>query len=459
MKSLNCKQLKFLTDEISSKIRNNHISSITVVNSTDIIFGFSFYRCEKLLVSINHTNPFMCLIKTDLSLSTQQCKLNEALRNNAKDSFLTNINTINNDRIVVVSIQFSDEMHIKHNAKMIIELIPHHPNLIIVNEDNVIMFANHYTSLTSKRVILKNYNYSEPSNTNKYEADYLIPEIFFTNAQSYISEMISIRTNEQFKSLKTLIQKQLKTATRKQEVLEAEIDNAKLKLSYKEHADYLSAFRQDTTEINKYLSVHNLSFDPILSINDNIDKFYSIYKKSKKTILYNTDQIQLNEKEILKLKDELLLFVNNDTNGLIELSNQKLKTKLKPINPINQNVPFYINIKDGKIYYGKNADQNDFVSFKIAKNKDIFFHIKDYSGSHVILSKDTPSNEDILLCAELAIYLSKKEIGEVNYTRVCEIKKGPKPGLVILSSYKSIVIKIIHNETKQLLKESKRFSS
>ena len=58
--------------------------------------------------------------------------------------------------------------------------------------------------------------------------------------------------------------------------------------------------------------------------------------------------------------------------------------------------------------FGRNAEQNQHLSFKIAHDEDTFLHIHDYSGAHVIIFKQNPNEEELLIGAELAIYLSKK---------------------------------------------------
>ena len=95
------------------------------------------------------------------------------------------------------------------------------------------------------------------------------------------------------------------------------------------------------------------------------------------------------------------------------------------------------------INVGKNNKQNDYVTLKIARSTDIWFHTKLIHGSHVIVKTtdaETVPDNTYLEAAALAAYYSKGRGGEnipVDYTEVKNVKKpsGAKPGMVIYVSY------------------------
>ena len=85
---------------------------------------------------------------------------------------------------------------------------------------------------------------------------------------------------------------------------------------------------------------------------------------------------------------------------------------------------------------GKNNTQNDYLTHRVADKRDIWFHVKDIPGSHVILvtGGEEPSSEDYTEAAQIAAYFSKAGAASVavDYTEVRNIKKpqGSKPGFV-----------------------------
>ena len=122
-------------------------------------------------------------------------------------------------------------------------------------------------------------------------------------------------------------------------------------------------------------------------------------------------------------------------------------------------LPFYIKVGDTAIGFGKNSRQNDYLSFKKARKNDMFLHINEFSGSHVVIFNDQPNNEEILTAAEICLILSNKTVGDVQFCQVKEIKKGTDQGKVQLNSYKLITLNKIRSDTYNLLLHQKRFDN
>ena len=99
------------------------------------------------------------------------------------------------------------------------------------------------------------------------------------------------------------------------------------------------------------------------------------------------------------------------------------------------------------ILVGRNNRQNDYVTFKAAVRRDIWFHIRLLPGSHVIL-KETgwpPAEEDIEEAAFLAAYFSKgreSSVADVDYTEVRHVRRRPggKPGQVFYENYETVTV-------------------
>ena len=142
----------------------------------------------------------------------------------------------------------------------------------------------------------------------------------------------------------------------------------------------------------------------------------------------------MNEDDIMELAT--LLFPNKFKLG----NKKKIETKLGEVT-----------VEGTRIFYGKNAKQNELLTFKKANKTDLFLHIKDEHGSHIVIASPNPSNEVILTGCEIALLLSGKEEGEIQATQVKNIKKGSFQGQAILTSYESYIIKSVRPKTKKLL--------
>ncbi len=111
-----------------------------------------------------------------------------------------------------------------------------------------------------------------------------------------------------------------------------------------------------------------------------------------------------------------------------------------------------IEFKEYTIYIGKNNIQNDYISLKLAKPNDIWFHTQKIHGSHILLRNPENSElsdlpEDVLYkCACLAKENSKATLAKnvsVDYCFARYVKKvsGAKPGMVIYTNFKTIIVK------------------
>lgn len=101
---------------------------------------------------------------------------------------------------------------------------------------------------------------------------------------------------------------------------------------------------------------------------------------------------------------------------------------------------------DLEIWVGRNDQSNDLLSTRLARGKDLFFHLDGAPGSHVVLrtgGRNDPPSEAILDACELAVHFSKAKKATRADVHVVPIKnvrkpKGAKPGLVTVHGGKTI---------------------
>jgi len=102
-----------------------------------------------------------------------------------------------------------------------------------------------------------------------------------------------------------------------------------------------------------------------------------------------------------------------------------------------------------EILVGRNNKENDYITFKLARPDDLWFHAQDVPGSHVLLrrkdKRTEPSSSDIREAAQVAAYYSKargEKKAAVVYTQAKHVRKPKKarPGLALVEREKSIVV-------------------
>lgn len=186
---------------------------------------------------------------------------------------------------------------------------------------------------------------------------------------------------------------------------------------------------------------------------ENAKKYFKKYNKLKNASSIVKEQKVELEKEINYLESivyEIEISTCIEDIDLIyeeiksSFSNNK-KQKLKVKENTNTYAPISYSIDGFKVLIGRNNKQNDELTFKIANSNDIWFHVKDFHGSHVILftNGEAPSQGIINKCAALAAFYSKATNSSnvpVDYTFVKNVKKykNAKPGMVIYTSQETV---------------------
>ena len=103
--------------------------------------------------------------------------------------------------------------------------------------------------------------------------------------------------------------------------------------------------------------------------------------------------------------------------------------------------------RDGlEIWVGRNDDGNDFLTTRLARGNDLFFHLDGAPGSHVVLrtgGRGDPPQESVLDACELAVHFSKARKAanaEVHVVPIKQVSKprGAKPGLVWVTGGRSV---------------------
>ncbi len=121
-----------------------------------------------------------------------------------------------------------------------------------------------------------------------------------------------------------------------------------------------------------------------------------------------------------------------------KLAGRKLPARLTPRR--------YRSAADLEIWVGRSDAGNDFLTTRLARGNDLFFHLDGAPGSHVVLRTEgrrDPPSEALLDACELAVHFSKARNATRADVHVVPIKnvrkpKGAKPGLVTVHGGRTI---------------------
>ena len=450
---INLALLRKINDDINKNVKDNFITNVVVINSSDILFSFSFNSKKKLLVSLNHNSPFIGFIDSGYSAHTELGQLNDNLRKYLKSAYLVQSEILNDDRVLTITLHKSDDFYEKQTYYL--------NNIILLDKDNKVIFAKHYSDLSSTHVVVRGLPYEEIKKSQilkESECDY---EKYQEELNHYILEMDNKKSKEKALPLYNHLKTKLKSLNRKLGVLEKEVEEAKKAEAYLVHGQMLLTLQNDKEELESYLEDNGLVLDESKSISDNANIYFNKYKKSKRTIENDSREIEIAKKDSEEIKHILEIFDYYSDEEIYELYEKYLPSKLnsKKKVKIDYKEPYYVELGKTKIAFGKNKDQNDYLTFKKASKDYTFVHIANYHGSHVVIFNDNPSKDELLLASEIALLLSNKEDGEVQVSKIKDLKKGQVKGEVILSNYESFTIHEVRESTKLLLKEQKRFKA
>ena len=258
------------------------------------------------------------------------------------------------------------------------------------------------------------------------------------------------------------VRRELKHQTQKLPRLLHEYDDALDCGKWKTYGDLLYIHQiRDTQgltsiELEDYESgqMIRVPLDPKLDGTRNAQKCYGRYQKYRKGQVYLKEQIAICEAEInyfeglIEMLDQADFSVAEGIReelvkgGYLSADAGKKRRRKK-----NDDAPSFqeITFNGIRISYGRNNLQNDSLTFHHSRKTDLWFHAKDYHGSHVVVHDPRPEEDVIRLAAEIAAYFSKGRDSSsvpVNYCPIAQLKKipGAKPGMVQIGSYHTIYI-------------------
>lgn len=189
----------------------------------------------------------------------------------------------------------------------------------------------------------------------------------------------------------------------------------------------------------------SVKLNPNLSPQANAERYYKKARNRRIEIKNITRHILDREDQVKTWREQIKKLENiRNFKALKQLSIEPEKAKGQ------EEMPFQMfEFQDYEIMVGKNAAKNDLLTFKYAKRDDLFLHVKDAPGSHVVVRKKSGQNipaQVIEKAAELAARYSKRSgesLVSVLYTPkkyVRKAKGGPK-GAVIVEREKILLVK------------------
>ncbi|TCI72361.1 fibronectin/fibrinogen-binding protein [Exiguobacterium sp. SH0S7] len=516
-----------------------------------------------LLVSANAMYARLQLTDTPIKNPQEPPMFCMMLRKHIEGGFITAIEQVGRDRVIVFSIRSRNELGDEENKRVYVELMGRHSNVVLTNEDGKILDAikhlppsqNTYRTimpgseyilppaqeksdpLTEREAGLKRIDWNAGMLDKQLVAHFsgmspqIAQEIMHraktpnrTNLEAafdsvmadldgaYVFQQLAsgkerfspialtsgdIVSEERYDSSREVLdrfyyEKANRDRVKQQahdveRLLKSELERNQLKrkrlledMKATERSDELQKYGELLTtylfQLEKGMKVAHvvdyydedgamidIPLDPLKTPNENAQRYYKKYNKLKVAKIEVQKQIELNETEISYLetlvaqldvaapRDIVEIREELAEGGYIRQKRQKKKQTAKVA------LEGYTSSTGIEFYVGKNNTQNDHLTFKFARRDEIWLHVKDIPGSHVIIRSTEPDETTLLEAATVAAYFSKARASSgvpVDYTKARYVKKpsGAKPGFVIYTDQQTVYV----TPDEQLVKSLKQ---
>lgn len=282
----------------------------------------------------------------------------------------------------------------------------------------------------------------------------------------YVEDQRGLAKQLREKDLLDKLNKAVKLVKKKIKNLREDYELSSKRLQYKDYGNLLFLHQTEYVPGSNKIDCDGtlIPLDPHKGIIENANTYFKLYRKAKQAVVTLKELEIKAEDELTYLQKKLQEVPLAGNRDLLELKEELvLEGYLKDPSKRNRKIvkrksyaPHILILPSGtRIAFGMNDLQNETLTFQVAHNHDLFFHVKDYPGSHVVLLDGKEDDQSKLTACELALFLSSMESGDVMVALKKNVKRNPnKTGLVNILKYETIHIRKIREKSLELFKKA-----
>jgi predicted ribosome quality control (RQC) complex YloA/Tae2 family protein len=365
----------------------------------------------------------------------------------------------------------------KGDARLMAELTGRYSNLLLLDEQGRIIDAlKRACGPNVPRQLLPGKDYqlpirSTPATTgcaaNKVEK----PEMLSWN--QYVEKLYSNRqqpggAGDLPQQLQKIVTRQIKKLKKRQAHIEQDLQVQENAEQLKQAGDLLLANRwrlekgQEALEADNFYTESadkiTIPLDLLLTPQQNIDKYFQRYKKAKRGVAHSRrrlretvdelhwlEELDYQLSETVKDSDSEEILAELKGAGLWRTSSKLHARRTQPQSSFHETY----SPSGFKILWGRNNRQNDELSTSRLKAGDLWFHVHQAAGAHVVLKSGSHNQQvseaDVAYAAAIAAGYSKlRRDSKVEVMRAeagaVSKPKGVRPGLVRVKNYKTLLV-------------------
>ena len=457
-----------IVEEVRAQVRDHFLGKVWQLSPFSFAFDFGL-RGTFLFVSVDPSSPRFYLIQRRLKELEKQAiplsQFGQQLRNQLGGGRLVSCQKDPGERVVRLTFRVEDDLGRIHFWRIVAQLTGRAANLFILNERDLVAavlrspkgagqnLGEHYLSpplhnaVTKEEVLPQSDSYSAAADA--YFQTHDIAAVFDSRVNQIRGRLL--QTKQQKSKLRQNLQNDLtahgdpETHKRIGDLLLANIATAVREGTKVRITDFYLD-NAPTLEVE---------IDEGVSLQDAAAKRFRKYTKAKRAKEEISERLEVLEAEILALeKRELQLeqiAYDRNESLLDEFDQPRSVSPRRNQKRPDQQIPGvrrYLSTDGYEILVGRAAKDNDHLTFRIARPNDLWLHAGDYPGSHVVVRNPTRKEipqRTMIEAAQLAARFSQASEDAkvvIHYTerKYLSKPKGAAPGLVRLSSFRSITV-------------------
>jgi predicted ribosome quality control (RQC) complex YloA/Tae2 family protein len=473
--------LKEIAAELAGLLPGRFLGKIFQLSAFSLAIDFGLKDEGYLFISIEPAAPRLYLIKRSVreleKASVPLSAFAQSLRANLGGGNVVSIHKDEAERVVRISFAVVDELGDSREFDLVAQLTGRSANLFLINSAGEIVQAcriprgkgqqpgeQYRPPLLQERTVAGGAANSTSASTRLTHGD---------------SDSISAVADKHYRALETahdfdslagnLVAKQRKKIAKRKKLksnLQQDLLAHGNPEEHKRLGDLLLANIANAKRVGNKVSVIDyyaegtpaieIEIDENESLQDAAGQSFSRYTKAKRAVEeIGTRLLQL-ERELEELDEKRLqlaeAIATRDAAAIAEFEEPKAKPsaarKKQKASLTLPGMRRYVSSDGYEVLVGRTARDNDQLTFRVARPNDLWLHAGDYPGSHVIVRNSSRSeipHRTIIEAAQLAAKFSlasKDAKVTIHYTRrkFLSKPKGAAPGLVRMSSFKSITV-------------------
>jgi predicted ribosome quality control (RQC) complex YloA/Tae2 family protein len=473
--------LKEIVAELAELLPGRFLGKIFQLSPASLAIDFGLKGEGYLFINIEPAAPRLYLIKRSVRElekgSTPPLVFTQSLRANLGGGNVVSITQDEDERVVRISLAVTDDLGDPQHFSLVAQLTGRSANLFLLNSAGEIIHAWRPTKSEGQQ---PGDPYHPPTQQAKrISAEAVNPvstEGPLTRGESASisaaadKHYLDLEVTHEFASLAGRLLAKLRKEIARRKKLQANLEKDLIAHGnpdeHKRLGDLLLANIANAKRLGSKVSLTDyyaegaptieIEIDENESLQEAAGQSFSRYTKAKRAVEEIGTRLLLLKQELDEFDEKRSqldkAIANRDLAAIAEFEKPKTQPsrerKKQKASLALPGMRRYQSSDGYEVLVGRTARDNDQLTFRVARPNDLWLHAGDYPGSHVIVRNSSRSDiphRTILEAAQLAAKFSqasKDSKVAIHYTRrkFLSKPKGAAPGLVRMSSFKTITV-------------------